>query len=72
MEAISANEIKPGKTQLFYEALSAYVSAKKIGQEWPSLPLRKDSYISKKYVKLRTGRFTLAKYDLIKKELTAI
>ena len=67
-----ANETKPDKTQLFYDALAAYVSAKKVGQEWPALPLRKDSHIGRKYVKLRTGRFIIAKYDFIKKELTTI
>ena len=60
------------KTELFYEALTAYVSAKKFSSEWPVLPLRKDASIGKKFVKLRAGRFILARYDLETRQLIAL
>ena len=69
MNDIAFDETKLDKTQLFYDALKAYVSANKLCNEWPALPTRAGSSISRKSVTLRSGSFIMARYNCTTKEL---
>ena len=70
MDPNLATKPKPSKTELFYQALSAYVKSNKVSNEWPALPTRCTSSISHTSVILRSGSFFLAKYNCVTKQIS--
>lgn len=70
MDPNQATKPKLSKTELYYEALAAYVKNNKVGEDWPAMPTRTGTSISQKSVILRNQKFFLAKYDCLKKEFS--